>query len=34
MEPDDPSAPLTPTQLSSLARFGVTGADLKGEHDE
>ena len=26
--------PLTPTQLSSLARFGVTGADLKGEHDE
>lgn len=34
VSPDDPSVPLTPTQLSSLARFGVTGADLKGEHDE
>ena len=26
--------PLSPTQLVSLARYGVTGADLKGEHDE
>lgn len=32
--PDDPFVPLTSTQLVSLARFGVTGADLKGEHDE
>ena len=26
--------PLTSTQLVSLARYGVTGDHLKGEHDE
>ena len=31
---DNPSVPLTSTQLVSLARYGVTGDHLKGEHDE
>ena len=34
VEPDDPSVPLTSTQLVSLARYGVTGDHLKGKHDE
>lgn len=30
MDPDDPSVPLSDAQLTSLARYGVTGNDLKG----
>lgn len=30
MDPDDPDVPLTDTQLTSLARYGLTGDHLKG----
>ena len=32
--PDDPTQPLTTTQLEALARLGVSVADLKGQDHE